>query len=195
MDPEKELESTAQAGAMLAPEGVPVEPPAARALPGSAERAAWESRAEPTAAQEDAEEQARRAEWASPAEQSFVQIGPTKEAATEEPDEPEAQELLRRAWFPSRLLESRPLPKVSKEALYARVPAREHVQPPDRPIAKQYESRARRRRPLHRSRAGVPRGRRRRRASWNASFCRRCRAPPTSRVSRWALLRARGPAH
>jgi hypothetical protein len=176
----------------------PVERAAARALPESAEQAAWESRAEPAAAQEDAEEQARRAEWASRAEQSLVPFVLTTEAAMEEPDEPEVQEPLRPAWSPellSRLLESRPSPEVSKEARGAGVPAPEHAQPPDPPIAKQYESRARHCRPLRRSRAGVPRGRRRRRASWSASFCRRCLAPPTSRESRWVLLRARGPAH
>jgi hypothetical protein len=189
------LESRAQPATLVGPEE-------ARALPASAERAAWESTAEPSAAQEDAEEQGRRAESASPAEQSFVPSVLTEGVATEEPDEPEAQELLRRASIPvrpsrllaSRLLESRPSPEVSKQALSAR-PAREHAQPQGRPIAKQYESRARRQSRVHRARAGVPRGRHRRRASWNASFCRRCQARPTSRVSRWALLRARGPAH
>jgi hypothetical protein len=48
--------------------------------------------------------------------------------------------------------------------------------------------------PRHAPAAG-PATLRRRRASWSASSCRQCPAPPTSRESRWALLRARGPAH
>lgn len=55
--------------------------------------------------------------------------------------------------------------------------------------------RARAARLPRRARAAGPAVLRRRRASWSASSCRQCPAPPTSRGSRWALLRARGPAH
>ncbi len=119
---------------------------------------------------------------------------PTAEDAAAARASPEARELPRRASLRESLSPAlRPaLPpsrRASKQERRLPAPASERSVPDDAKF------RARNFPPLPRSRVCGPAKRRRRRASWSAFSCRQCPAPPTSRESRWALLRARGPAH